>query len=62
MKTNNSVTLAQFPREAEISIDANILEKEKPQAGYNNFGDFYLSNEGKVIGSKNAFSGQLFNG
>ena len=34
------MTLAQFPREAEISIDAIILEKEKPKVGRNNFGDF----------------------
>ena len=40
LKSNEDVTLAQFPREAEISIDANILEKEKPKVGRNNFGDF----------------------
>ena len=40
LKSNDNVTLAQFPREAEISIDANILEKEKPKVGRNNFGDF----------------------
>ena len=39
LKSNDNVTLAQFPREAEISIDANILEKEKPKVGRNNFGD-----------------------
>jgi len=61
LKSNDNVTLAQFPREAEISIDANILEKEKPKTGCNNFGDFYLY-DGTYIGSGNAFSGQLFNG
>ena len=39
LKSNDNVTLAQFPREAEISIDANILEKEKPKVGKSNFGD-----------------------
>ena len=39
LKSNDNVTLAQFPREAEISIDANILEKEIPKVGRNNFGD-----------------------
>lgn len=42
LKSNEDVTLAQFPREAEISIDANILEKEKPKVGRNNFGDFNI--------------------
>ncbi len=61
LKTKDNVTVAQFPREVEISIDANILEKEKPKTGCNNFGDFYLYG-GTYIGSGNAFSGQLFNG
>jgi hypothetical protein len=61
LKRNGNTILAQFPREVEINIDANILEKEKPQTGYNNFGEFYLSNEGKVVGIKNAFSRELFN-
>jgi len=39
LKTNDNVTVAQFPREVEINIDANILEKEKPKVGRNNFGD-----------------------
>ena len=39
LKLNKLVALAQFPREAEISIDANILEKEKPKVGKSNFGD-----------------------
>jgi len=39
LKSKNLVALAQFPREAEISIDANILEKETPKVGRNNFGD-----------------------
>jgi hypothetical protein len=39
LKSNDNVTLAQYPREVEISIDANILEKEKPKVGRNNFGD-----------------------
>jgi hypothetical protein len=40
LKTKDNVTVAQFPREVEISIDANILEKEKPKVGINNFGEF----------------------
>ena len=39
LKSNEDVTLAQFPREADINIDANILEKEKPKVGKSNFGD-----------------------
>jgi hypothetical protein len=41
LTTNGDVTLAQFPREAEINIDANILEKEMPKVGVNNFGDAF---------------------
>ena len=44
LKSNDDVTVAQYPREAEISIDANILEKEKPQTGLNNFGDVNIGN------------------
>jgi len=44
LKTKDNVTVAQFPREADISIDANILEKEKPQTGLNNFGDVNIGN------------------
>jgi len=40
LKIKDNVTVAQFPREVEISIDANILEKEKPKVGINNFGEF----------------------
>jgi len=39
LKTKDDVIVAQYPREAEISIDANILEKEKPKVGKSNFGD-----------------------
>ena len=39
LSLNGDVTLAQFPREADINIDANILEKEKPKVGLNNFDD-----------------------
>ena len=39
LSLNGDVTLAQFPREADINIDANILEKEKPKVGRNNFDD-----------------------
>jgi hypothetical protein len=41
LKTNGDVTLAQFPREVDINIDANILEKEMPKVGVNNFGDAF---------------------
>jgi hypothetical protein len=44
LRSNIDMTLAQFPREADISIDANILEKEKPQTGLNNFGDVNIGN------------------
>ena len=60
LKSNDDVTLAQFPREAEISIDANILEKEKPQVGLNNFGDFY-NFDGGLVGGENKFSRELYN-
>ena len=60
LKSNDNVTLAQFPREAEISIDANILEKEKPQVGLNNFGDFY-NFDGGLVGGENKFSRELYN-
>ena len=38
---NNSVGLyGQFPRVCSINISAYILEKERPRAGSNNFGDY----------------------
>ena len=49
LKTKEPATLAQFPREVELNIDANILEKEKPKVGINNFGD----------PNKGSFSSQL---
>ncbi len=39
LNLNGDVTLAQFPREVDITIDVNILEKEKPKVGLNNFDD-----------------------
>lgn len=60
LKSNEPVTLAQFPREAEINIDANILEKEKPQVGLNNFGDYY-NFDGGLVGGGNLFSKELYN-
>lgn len=30
---------AQFPRECDLSVNMNLIEKDKPQAGRNNFGD-----------------------
>lgn len=55
LKSNDTVTIAQFPREAEISIDANILEKEKPKVGRNNFSDVTAGDFGKqlsIVGSE----------
>lgn len=37
LKSNDSFFVAQFPRDVDINIDANILEKQKPKVGLNNF-------------------------
>jgi len=39
--TSNESSVAQFPYEAEISVDCNLLEKEIPMVGKNNFDDYY---------------------
>ena len=63
LKSNVDMTLAQFPREAEISIDANILEKEKPQTGLNNFGDVNIGgpfeSQLSVVTSEREFRRQI---
>lgn len=46
LSSNDNQMLAQFPREVDITVDVNILEKEKPKVGRNNFGgtsDFFSS-------------------
>ena len=37
--TSDESSVAQFPYEAEISVDCNILEKETPITGRSNFGE-----------------------
>jgi len=37
--TSDKSSVAQFPYEAEITIDCNILEKETPVTGRSNFGE-----------------------
>lgn len=46
---------AQFPRECDISVNMNLIEKDKPQAGRNNFGDAPIL-ENTLIGNPITFS------
>jgi len=52
--TSKGPYVAQFPYEAEISVDCNILEKETPMVGKSNFGDYY----GNGKGSSREYFGQ----
>ena len=54
---------AQFPRECELNLSMDLLEKERPVVGGNNFGDYArkLDNTGDYdddlfAGPKNLFS------
>ena len=60
---NSKGTYAQFPRECELNFSIDLLEKERPVAGGNNFGDYArkLDNTGDYdddlfAGPKNLFS------
>jgi hypothetical protein len=48
--TSDKSSVAQFPYEAEISVDCNILEKETPMVGKSNFGDYYGDGNGSSRG------------
>jgi hypothetical protein len=37
---NSKGTYAQFPRECELNLQMDLLEKERPIVGGNNFGDY----------------------
>ena len=61
--TNSKGTYAQFPRECELNLSMDLLEKERPIVGGNNFGDYArkLDNTGDYdddlfAGQKNLFS------
>jgi hypothetical protein len=42
---------AQFPRECELNLQMDLLEKERPVVGGNNFGDFVrkLDTDGSYV-------------
>ena len=61
--TNSKGIYAQFPRECELNLSMDLLEKERPVVGGNNFGDYArkLDNTGDYdddlfAGPKNLFS------
>ena len=61
--TNSKGIYAQFPRECELNLSIDLLEKERPVVGGNNFGDYSrnLDNTGDYdddlfFGPKNLFS------
>ena len=61
---------AQFPRECELNIQMDLLEKETPVVGGSNFGDFYKTpfpdnrDDGSIStvshGTQNSFSEELY--
>lgn len=46
--------MLQFPRECELNLTMDLLEKERPVVGGNNFGDFVrkLDSEGNYTTDK----------
>jgi hypothetical protein len=61
--TDSKGKYAQFPRECELNLSMDLLEKERPVVGGNNFGDSVrkLNGKGDYINSNNsgAFSGKI---
>ena len=52
IQLNSSLgTYAQFPRECELNLQMDLLEKERPVVGGNNFGDFVrkLDSDGSYV-------------
>jgi hypothetical protein len=59
--------VAQFPRECELNINMDLLEKERPVVGGTNFGDYYvektLNQKGEIVkenGTLDSFSQNLY--
>ena len=61
LKTNDNVTVAQFPREVEISLDLAVLQKERAVTGAANFGHAPrdINNQAVIAGGNNPFSTNL---
>jgi hypothetical protein len=60
--TNSKGTYAQFPRECELNLQIDLLEKERPIVGGNNFGDYArtLDNNGDYDDDSFAGPNDLF--
>ena len=60
--TNSKGTYAQFPRECELNLQMDLLEKERPIVGGNNFGDYArtLDNNGDYDDDSFAGPNDLF--
>ena len=56
--------VAQFPRECELNINMDLLEKERPVVGGTNFGDYYVEkvDDGADVqkGTVDSFSKNLY--
>jgi hypothetical protein len=59
--------VAQFPRECELNLSIDLLEKERPVVGGTNFGDYYvektLNQKGEIVkenGTLDSFSQNLY--
>lgn len=63
---NSKGQYAQFPRECELNLSMDLLEKERPIVGGNNFGDYSRKldgdgdyNDDRFTGPKNLFSREV---
>jgi hypothetical protein len=56
--------VAQFPRECELNINMDLLEKERPVVGGTNFGDYYVEKLNDLVdvqkGTVDSFSKNLY--
>jgi hypothetical protein len=56
--------VAQFPRECELNLSIDLLEKERPVVGGTNFGDYYVEKLNDLVdvqkGTVDSFSKNLY--
>ena len=56
--------VAQFPRECELNLNIDLLEKERPVVGGTNFGDYYVEKLNDLVdvqkGTVDSFSKNLY--
>lgn len=56
---NGGIKVAQFPRYCEFQVTGKLLEKERPQAGHANWGDYLLDGATGSTSLQNSFSNKI---